>query len=670
MPKSRRTLHAALAFLLAATACGNEHATSGETGGAGMDGAGGDTIEPPDVGPGEHDRCAAVVCDDGNDCTVDACDPRTGGCLHDALVTNACRPRIEVEFPSRGATIVGAGSDLGVEVSGRVGSGLGTIESVWVNGEPGEVDENGRFSQRIDVQVGGNTLLLETVDSRGNARSKVQSFLWSTAYRKPTTPKTGIAFDALGIWLSQAVLDDGQSAPPLDFAEVMNLVLQEQDFDALVDPDDPVASEAGYDIYVTTIEIDGSGVELEAVDDAIELRITLSGVRGDLRFDCTTFGCRLLGGDSGGSYSVRSVVVDTEVRLGVTLRRRISVTLRNTTTTIDGLEVRSDNRFTDFLLGIVERFIIDSLVGSLEGVLSEAVSRELGPLLRNGLSELALQLAVDLPNLFGGGSVPIDIVGDFQAIDVWGTGSRGSLFVERAGAYASGSVSEDDDDRLGVPLRNRCGRGRARVAPPRRSALEVAFSDDLVNQILYAAWRAGWLDVELGSEVLEGADLSNVGVTDLELRVRGLLAPTVSDCNVEGVLRAHLGDVRIDGELLLDGMPLTFTAFASFVAGVQVGMAGGRLGVGFRGVDGVEIEISIEQDALISLEALLRTVLEEALTEALEGALDTAGELFVIPLPEIDLSQAVGLPPGSAVIEITPERVERIDGFTVIGASL
>ena len=106
MPKSRRTLHAALVFLLAATACGNEHATSGEAGGAGMDGAGGDTIEPPDVGPGEHNRCADVVCDDGNDCTVDVCDPGTGGCIHDVLVTNACRPRIVERID--GFTVIGA----------------------------------------------------------------------------------------------------------------------------------------------------------------------------------------------------------------------------------------------------------------------------------------------------------------------------------------------------------------------------------------------------------------------------------------------------------------------------------------------------------------------------------------------------------------------------------
>ena len=532
-----------------------------------------------------------------------------------------------------------------------------------------EVDEDGRFTQRVDVEVGGNTLVLAAVDSAGNARSKVQSLLWSTWYRKPTVPKAGIAFDALGIWLSQEVLDDGEPAPPTDFAQIMSLVIQGLDLDSLIDPNTPVASQAGYQIYVTSIEVGSSDVALDAIDGGIALRITLNDIRGDLRFDCTTFGCRLLGGDSSGSYTVSSVVVDTDVLFDVAPDYTLSVTLQNTTTTINGLDVRSNNGFTNFLLGVVERFIIDSLIASLEAVLTDTISNELQPLLQEGLSALAFELGVDFPRLFGDGSIPIHIVTDFQSVDFRDSGPKGGAFVERGGAYADGVSPDDGDHDLGVPLRNRCGQGRAMVPLPKRAAIELSLGDDLLNQVLYAAWRGGWLEVDAGSELFGETDLSNVGVTDLQLKVSGLLAPTISDCNSDGSLRAHLGDLQVEGGLLFEGDPLTFTAYVTLITGVEVGIAGDGIGVGFGSIESIEIEINIHQDALIPLETLLRSLLETALRQTLEDAL-AAGGLISIPLPEIDLSGAVGLPPGSAVIDITPEAVERVDGFTVISADL
>jgi len=46
------------------------------------------------------------------------------------------------------------------------------------------------------------------------------------------------------------------------------------------------------------------------------------------------------------------------------------------------------------------------------------------------------------------------------------------------------------------------------------------------------------------------------------------------------------------------------------------------------------------------------------------------GQLAAIPLPEIDLSSAVGLPPGSAVIALDPQDLSRQDGNTIIGGDL
>ncbi|HSN84428.1 MAG TPA: hypothetical protein VLS88_17750, partial [Polyangiales bacterium] len=77
----------------------------------------------------------------------------------------------------------------------------------------------------------------------------------------------------------------------------------------------------------------------------------------------------------------------------------------------------------------------------------------------------------------------------------------------------------------------------------------------------------------------------------------------------------------------------------------------------------------IHEDEQLGSETLLQGLLETALGNAIEGALGGGG-LGTVPLPQIDLSSGLGLPPGTAVIEIMPQSVGRTDGVTVIGASL
>lgn len=629
------------------------------TGGAG--GSGGDGGTPGD------ELCAEVTCDDGDACTIDRCEPSDGSCVYEPAVTNACRTRIEVDFPPRGATVQGEGSDPTVTVSGTVSSDLGEVTQLTLNDEAVVLGADGSFSHDIEVRVGGNTLVLAATDSAGNNRSRVQSFLWSTGYLKPTVAKEGIAPHGLGIWLSQQVLDDGKAPPPTDFAAILNTVLQSLDLSGLVDPDTAVASSAGYDIYITSIDLGNSTVSLNAIDGGLGLRASLTSVTGDLEFDCTEFGCVLLGGDSSGDFSMSSVVVTANVIPTVTGENAIAVSLNNVSTSINGLDVASDNGFTNFLLSIIEVFIRDSLASDLEGVLNATLGDELGPLLTEGFGALAFSLSLDVPTLDGDSTIPVDLVTDFESLDFDGDAPKGGAFIERGGAYTSAELTTYDN--LGIPNRDGCGAGGQSLSLPREAPLELAFSDDLLNQILYAAWRGGWLEVEVGPELLGGTDLSALGVADLALTLSGWLAPTVSDCNLEGELRIYAGDLQILGSLSLNGNPVTLTGYTSLEGGVVFSVMSQGLGIGISGVDEVHTEVTIHEDEQLAAEPLIKTLLETALVNAVEGTLGGAG-LGTVPLPKIDLSAGLGLPSGSAVIEVMPETVERVDGATVLGATL
>ncbi|MBT8454398.1 MAG: hypothetical protein KJO40_20715 [Deltaproteobacteria bacterium] len=47
--------------------------------------------------------------------------------LPEPTVANACRTRIEIDFPSHGATLQSEGSDPAISVTGTVASNLGEI---------------------------------------------------------------------------------------------------------------------------------------------------------------------------------------------------------------------------------------------------------------------------------------------------------------------------------------------------------------------------------------------------------------------------------------------------------------------------------------------------------------------------------------------------------------
>ncbi len=43
-------------------------------------------------------------CDDGEPCTEDSCGD-DGSCAHEWILSNSCRPEIQLDYPDRGATI-------------------------------------------------------------------------------------------------------------------------------------------------------------------------------------------------------------------------------------------------------------------------------------------------------------------------------------------------------------------------------------------------------------------------------------------------------------------------------------------------------------------------------------------------------------------------------------
>jgi hypothetical protein len=611
---------------------------------------------------------SAQLCGDGNDCTADVCDP-VAGCSNELIPSHACYPQIVVSYPPRGATIQGQLANPQVVITGQVTSGAGPITSFTLNGVDVPLAADGSFSQPVAAVVGGNTLVFEATDGMGSWRDRVQAFLWSSDYRKPdiAVPKSGMVDQGMGIWLSQGILDDGDhSLPPDDFATIFEMVLGGIDPGSFFDPNTPIASEAGYNIYLRSLAFGATRANLLAIAGGMRVTATLSNITGNLFFDCPCgfpCGCWWTGGDSTGGLSMSSLVVDANILLSVRPDHSLLVTVSNPTTSINNLDIWSDDGWTNFLLGIVMTFIQDQLVAGLEAELNDQLVNALAPMLEDALGALAISQSFDLPRLDGsGGVITIDLLTDFAFTNFHPGGGALGL---RTGGYASPSVPYDN---LGAPQRVGCGAGGQQLVIPEAFPFELVLADDTLNELFYAAWKGGLLEFPIPPDMLGGIDPSQYGIENLSLTVSGMLAPTASDC-VNGELKIFIGDLRLDAHFELGGLPVDIVVFASATMGLELAVANGEIAINITQIDGLESELNVVQDELIGLIPLIGDGFELLIADALMQALN-GGQLATIPLPEMDLSSAVGLPPGSAVIALDPQDLSRQAGNTVIGGDL
>ncbi|HEY0135937.1 MAG TPA: hypothetical protein VGB85_17750, partial [Nannocystis sp.] len=330
----------ALLLSLAPVGCGDDVAAGSDTDtGTSTDAStsttddtpttGDSTIDPPTGTTGDGLCAADPDCDDDNDCTLDRCGG-DGVCTVEAVVSNSCRPQITVDYPPRGATIVGKPGAPVVTVTGKVTSGAGAISTLMLNDEPVPVQKDGKFATDLLVTPGGTTLDFHVEDIAGGKRRRVQSFLWSSEYRRPEVSGEQMVPHGLAFYLGQQALDDGDPGTPADdIATLLGVALSSFDIAALIDPKKPITSTQGYDVYLTALSFGSTQVGLSARDGGLAITADLKDVLGDLFFDCTTWTCQLAGGDSTGGLSITKLGVTVDTTIYVDAQGQVQVMAMN-----------------------------------------------------------------------------------------------------------------------------------------------------------------------------------------------------------------------------------------------------------------------------------------------------------------------------------------------------
>ena len=639
----------------------------------------------------EFDRCAGgecagseISCDDGNSCTIDSCAPETG-CDHRVIALPTCRPQITIDTPLRAATIQDTFPPL-VNVRGSIVSGAAPLAEVRLNDNIIEFTNTGEtetgwtatFNSDFVGVVGANTCTVEVADEMGQTDFRVQSFHWSEEYRNPSAavPGSGMVTEGLALYLDQYALDDGAVPPPNDFVAIFKAVIDSIDINDFFDSDERLAREAGFNVYLRSVTMGGSEVSLTSINGGIHVTMSLLNIRGGLEFDCTNFGCQLLGGDSNGGFSINRVTVNADLMLEATPSHEIAVTVANSSTNISNLDIWSNNSWTNFLLSIIEPFIIGGLMSSLEDSVDT-----LGPLLGDAFEALAFNQSFELPRLDGatgpGGeplSIEVNLESDFHQVLFTDTSvsNAGGRFIMRSRATTPAPILPDIapyNANLGTPARMGCGFETQELVIPRLLPIEIVFADDTLNQILHAAWRGGLLEFPVDASLFGDVDLDAFGIEILSMDVSALLPPLASDCSL-GQLRLYVGDLAIEASMELFDQPMDMVVYVSFDAPIELAGEDGALNITIESIENVELEVNVLQPEMVGSEEVIADLLATELVPSL-GELFGSGEpLTSFPLPEIDLSESLDMPPGSLIIAIEIDDDPTIDvrqhGNTII----
>ena len=366
-------------------------------------------------------------------------------------------PAITIRTPGRGAFIESR-SNPSIEITGSITDAHG-LQSVTVNGAPADVDASGAFrfldsNQKAGVHYFG----VQAIDNAGNVGGTGLSVLYGQF-----APQEEPVTDAVVALAGPSVLTSVGHA-----AEDM---LGGLDLEAAGLAANPVMDEWWATVDVTSV--DRGALEIDPAPTAAGLAVTVTLHDLDVGFHVDLPGPY---NPDGTAWADAAVLVGT-VDVWATQSGTIDAALIEDTVSLEGFG------FDLLPTGIEDvSFIRNAVQGSLESMVQQKVEELVPQAIAQQLSALDLSREIDLPAL--GTSLWIDVRPSLVEIDRGGVTLRadGALYGEDAGVTPAspGTLRTPSD----APLLS-------------GDRMSVAFADDALNQVLSAAWRAGFLDREL-----------------------------------------------------------------------------------------------------------------------------------------------------------------------------
>jgi hypothetical protein len=598
--------------------------------------------------------------------------------------TDVTTPELAITSPARAAAIEqgGIGDDV-VVVSGVAEDSESPLVSLVVDGQELIVEPISGpqpFAVPTTSRWGLSVVTASAEDACGNRSERVQSFLRSGSYQPsvPATPALATVGDALVIRVGQELLDDRDSSDPDDFATLADAALKGVDWNAVVPqllasdplrscgctcsnpgaclgvccPADlhcPTFTDIGYTVSRGSLSASNLRVtELTSSDTGIQGRVDLASLQTQLSATVRSTTCVLgIGGSLGPATVSGSVTGSNASATGVfvpsTVGGELGVQVLDASVNLGTLDVSLDCGAVQFVCDAVDAIsnaVLDRLEGALEDLLESTFEEVLATLLRELLDDFQLPPIVELPPPL---AVTIDAESRIDDVSTSASGIALGL-AARLSPRALGA---------GIPPDARGAIRRDGVPPAEPAAglaLGIAAKDDLVNQLFWAVWSGGGLDLpDLRAEALR----AGYPVESLSLEVH--LPPVMRSGETPGEVEIGVGDAFV--ELTVDlaqvlgpsasGLLDIEFWFSAFLDGHLDVLPPERLT--FE-VGGVRAESEIVAASNPVLAEILRPFLDELLAVVAQRLVDAA--LDGLRIPTVDVAAnvpATGVPAGTVL---------------------
>jgi hypothetical protein len=568
---------------------------------------------------------------------------------------------------------------------------------------PGSVDQTSRW--------GLNIITGSAEDECGNHRAFVQSYLrgrspngFYDAYAGPVPPPEpppgGSVAHGILAHMNQPVIDDGSRAPPVDdLLTILQAILDALDWDSLIAPgqtfgQDPLRGScrfpdtwADYSYWVgrnrsTSQHILGAIVinYLRAVTGGLDFDIDVNGLSVPIEFEACVRECvvGIRNTDCvNGTLRVNGSAA-TDGGLGIGLAGgSAQVTVPSLNVNVSDMSVSSLSLscsgllslFCGLLEGLIESAInaaLDVFESNVEAQLRDQIQNQIPAVVEDFLNGFSLDTDFQLP-------APLDVtINMSSALDRVqfsgpypdGYGQLGLYTQMFPAAHHEGTSPRGDQIPVDAgSIRKDTSATGDGVLPGFTNAYDfgLGLKDDLVNQLLWAMWYGGALDLDL-------AELGDVGGLDpsmLDIQLFALLPPVVMPGTNGNQVDIGLGDAYVDATVDLAALlgadpgttpPLHVGMYLSTIIGGSIDLdpVPNELIVSLDSepivyVDVVEIDDDGYQAVMSDLFAsLLRLIMPQLFAAAIGS----------FPIPDFDLGGVGGLPPGT-VLRLTNGSLDR-----------
>lgn len=584
------------------------------------------------------------------------------------LLVKGDGPLFTVDSPLRGGIVEGA--QPVVPVAGMVTSDVAATGTFKVNGEKIQPKDDLTFVHNVTASHGVNLLALEAILPGGSTDTMSRAFAWSDVWHPPPHPGEPEDYlpQVLAIRLPESFIHDDEPASPGvrgDMSSLLEVLLAGIDFKPLL----PSPAYVGhhYKLYLRNPHFDHPVVSLKTVAGGLILNAELI----DFTADVEAVGiCKALSGDpcpsASGSVSVPALGLYGDLEIGLT-GGEVETTAKEFHLTAQEVSFDFDTA------GLPEGVFGEALTGLFESEVESRLGQEVLPAIQDViqlvLSSFSPDEYIELPALGEGGErVKVRLESKLSLLQVKADG------VEMWYDIRTRVVRKKGIESVGFVRRGAaCGEGKI-VFPPGPDA-SLAVHDDLVNQLMFASWWGGGLDVVLEGAALEpiAEELVKHGIEDFSVKLVFLLPPMLSDCNGEGKLRLGIGDLyaQIKGKVAGTGVSagVFLTGSGECKTKLISSPSGQKLAFEVDELSVFGYEIAYASKDFDFLAALIQDLLESGI---LAQALARAGSVGLsgVGAPGADLFPLVlGIPAG-AKLELNPCSMARGEGYTLISGPL